>query len=321
MPGEFDIIERYFRRSGVANDVRVGIGDDAAIIAPGGDIAVAVDTLVAGVHFPDGFSPHSTGHRALAVNLSDLAAMGARPRWATLALCLPAVDVDWLEGFSSGFHELAERYEVSLIGGDTTRGQLAVTVTILGEAAGTSLLRSGAAPGDRIVVTGTLGDAAAGLRRIVAATAGAVPQDVPDADHDFLVNRFSYPVPRVEFGLAMAAVATAAIDVSDGLLADLGHVIRQSGCGAQIDLEALPLSAALLGSCDREQAEQLALTGGDDYELCLAVPAAALGRAHEIAAQTGTALTEIGEFVAGSGITGRRGADRQALDASGFQHF
>jgi thiamine-monophosphate kinase len=314
-PGEFEIIERYFTRASRDTAVEVGIGDDAAIVVASGRLAIAVDTLVAGTHFPPSATPESIGHRALAVNLSDLAAVGAVPRWATLALCLAESDPVWLDGFARGFFALADRYSVSLIGGDTTRGPLAMTVTVLGDVPGRALLRSAGTSGDRIFVSGTVGDAAAGL---------AILQSDPTstaADSRALVERFCHPEPRVALGRALTGLANACIDVSDGLIVDLGHICEQSACGAVIDLDALPLSAALRSTRTAADAEALALGGGDDYELCFTVPPARVESVVAAARAVGTPVTAIGELTAAPGIRGRRQGRIAALEAGGFRHF
>ena len=242
MIGEFEIIARYFTRPSRDADVVLGIGDDAAVLAVDGHVAVTVDTLVAGVHFPGGTAPHLLGYRLMAVNLSDLAAMGARPRWCTLALTLPSSDEPWLDGFSRGLFELADRYGVSLIGGNLSRGPLTLTLQLMGDVENAGLLtRSGGHVGDDIYVTGTLGDSSAGLTLILERSAAP-----PDSAAAALQDRFYRPVPRVGAGLALKSLATAAIDVSDGLLADLGHICKASSCGATIDVERVPLSAELL---------------------------------------------------------------------------
>ena len=273
---EFDIIRRYFARGGPARtDVALGIGDDAALVRvpPGAELAVAVDTQVDGVHFPRNTDPEAIGYKALAVNLSDLAAMGAEPAWATLALTLPAADEAWLAGFARGFSGLADQYGVELVGGDTTRGPLAVTVSVYGLVpAGTALRRAGARPGDAVYVTGTPGDAAAGLRLLqssLRSDAGLRAR---------LVERLERPRPRVAEGLALRGVASAAIDISDGLTADLGHILEASGVGATLWVDRVPLSHAfrelLAANPDARSAlGALALTGGDDYELCFTAPA------------------------------------------------
>lgn len=262
---EFDLIARIRERIAARSDVIVGIGDDAAILSmpPGQQLVVAMDTLNIGVHFPVDTAPADIGWKALAVNLSDLAAMAAAPVWCTLSLSLPQPDAAWIDGFLDGFLALAARHRVALVGGDTTRGPLSVCVTAHGLLDPRSgLLRSGARVDDDVWVTGTLGDAAAALRQWQAG--GAVDPA--------LRARLDRPTPRVAAGLALAGVAHACIDVSDGLLADLGHVCRASRVGAQIDVDALPASAALVAASDAASRRELQASGGDDYELCFTAP-------------------------------------------------
>jgi thiamine-monophosphate kinase len=273
---EFALIERFFRRAGATrSDVVVGVGDDGAVLQcpPGVELVAAIDTLVAGVHFPPDSPPASIGHRVLAVNLSDLAAMGARPAWALLALTLPRADVSWLEDFTAGFASLAREHGVALVGGDTTSGPLTVTVQVLGHVArSTALLRSGGRPGDRVFVSGTPGDAAAGL---------AIEQSklsVPGESGAYLRNRFLYPEPRIALGDRLRDHASACIDVSDGLLGDAGKLARASGCGVEIHFSDVPVSDALMQAVGAQRARELALTGGDDYELCFTVPASEVDR-------------------------------------------
>ena len=315
MSDEFEIIERWFTRPITDGTVRVGIGDDASIIDAPGSIAVAVDTLVAGTHFPEGFDARSIGHRALAVNLSDLAAVSAKPRWATLSLTLPSNDADWLDAFASGFFRLADRFGISLVGGDTTRGPLSITVGIAGNAAKATPLRSGGQVGDRIFVSGTLGDSSAALEHLedtVETRSEAVSA---------LLERFGFPEPRVDLGRGLDGCAHAAIDISDGLLADLGHICRQSGCGAELDLAGLPFSDALQRLHPTDSAEAFALHGGDDYELCFTVAPNDIGQVLDAAEATGTRVTEIGELTEGSRISGRRDGQTVTLDESGYTHF
>jgi thiamine-monophosphate kinase len=315
-PDEFEIIARYFTRSDDDAAVVLGIGDDAAVIEVGEPIVVTVDTLVGGVHFPPELQAHAVGYRALAVNVSDVASMGARPRWATLALTLPRFDADWLGDFASGFFELAERCGVDLVGGDTTRGPLTITVQLIGTLAGRqATTRGGGRVGDDVYVTGTLGDSAAAIPLFAAATRERT------AAEQALLDRFGYPPPRVEAALALAPLVSAAIDVSDGLVADLGHICERSGCGARVDLEELPLSAALLEVCTRERAERFALSGGDDYELCFT---AARGRRRAIEAAleaAGTPGRRIGELVEGHGVACCRAGRPVPIDFSGYRHF
>ena len=310
---EFELIDRWFRQSAVArDDVALGIGDDAAIVSlrPGERLVAAVDTLVAGRHFPAWFSPWEIGYRALAVNLSDLAAMGAEPRWALLALTLPRADAAWLDDFSAGFSELAVRYRVSLIGGDTTQGPLTISVTLLG-ACDQALTRAGARVGDAVFVTGTLGDAALALDD---------QTQTPSARE--LRAHFARPEPRVEAGLALRDLAHAAIDVSDGLLGDLGHILRASGVGARIDAHALPLSATARASVPLERAILAAATGGDDYELLLTAPPDRAATIFERLAAIACPVSRIGTIVEGAAAE-LIGVDGQPLriERAGFQHF
>jgi len=312
--GEFELIDRFFDRPRSDPGIEIGIGDDAAVVRADGPLAVAADTLVGGVHFPPELEPRAIGHRALAVNLSDLAAMGARPRWATLALTLPCAETQWLEAFADGFFALADRYEVALIGGDTTRGPLTVTVQVIGMLESRPpLLRSGGLADDGIWVTGTLGDAAAGLAALAAEAKG------PAAE--WLGHRFAYPDPRVAIGLALTAVAHAAIDVSDGLVADLGHVCDASGLGAEIDVARLPLSPALIERAGTERAREYALTGGDDYELCFTAAADAADTLEQLAAACGTPVTRIGRLVRERGVHPILDGRPVPLAAAGFRHF
>jgi thiamine-monophosphate kinase len=315
--GEFEIIARYFTRAGSDRDVILGIGDDAAVIAVDGHVAVTVDTLVAGVHFPDGMAPHLLGHRLMAVNLSDLAAMGARPRWSTLGLTMPAADELWLDGFSRGLFELADRYGVSLVGGNLSRGPLTLTMQLMGTVEPKNMLtRAGGHVGDDIYVTGTLGDSSAGIMLILERS--AAPQGSAAAA---LKERFYRPVPRVGAGLKLGPLATAAIDVSDGLLADLGHICKASGCGATIDVERVPLSAELLSLFPPQEALAHALGGGDDYELCFTAPPS---RAEEIEAALEAAATpvrRVGQLAAGQTVVCRRDGEPFAPAMRGFRHF
>lgn len=311
---EFELIDRFFRRPPTDPAVEVGIGDDAAVLRVDAPLVVAVDTLVGGVHFPPDLVPDAVGHRALAVNLSDFAAMGAVPRWATLALTLPDADAGWVESFCEGFFALADRFGVSLVGGDTTRGPLAVTVELMGATlpAG-ALLRSGGAVGDDVYVTGTLGDAAAGLAALAGgASSGAAAR---------LIERFARPEPRLDLGLALTAVASAAIDVSDGLVADLGHVCRASGCGARIDLEGLPLSSELLDQCTLDRAREYALGGGDDYELCFTAAAGMGEQVLDLARDCETPVARIGSLTSGSGVVCALDGRPVPIAVSGFRHF
>jgi len=317
--GEFDIIEGIFaahppRRS----DVHVGAGDDCAVLAPplGRRLAVSVDTMVEGVHFTNAMAPGRVGYRSLAASLSDLAAMGAEPAWATLALTVPRADLVWLREFHAGFDALASEHGMDLVGGDLTRGPLAVTVQVHGfvPCAG-ALLRSGARPGDRVVVTGTVGDAAGGL----ACTLDSVPAS--EEDRVYLLNRFERPEPRIAVGQALCGSAHAAIDISDGLLQDLGHILRLSHVGAEIDAESVPRSIPLRRLFGDEDSLRMALSGGDDYELCFTCAPRTLTELQRQFRASGVALTDIGTIVEVKGLQiMRRGAPIMAAQ-QGFQHF
>jgi thiamine-monophosphate kinase len=319
--GEFDLIRRYFGKSGALrrdSGVLVGIGDDAALLElPAGmDLVAAVDTIVSGRHFLDGASARSVGHRAMAVNLSDMAAMGAKPAWATLALTMPSADPGWLEQFAAGLLGVADKYAVELVGGDTTRGPLTVSVQILGYVPhGRALRRGGGKAGDMLIVSGTLGDAAAGLAFSKRAPSQA------SAQVDALIRRFDYPEARVQLGIAARQLANAAMDLSDGLVGDLPKLARASGLGAHVDVEKLPLSAALRGSVDIRQARDWALGGGDDYELLLAVPPAKFRELSGLADQLNLTLTPIGELRAGEGTSWSLNGCEFAPSIAGYDHF
>jgi thiamine-monophosphate kinase len=313
---EFSLIDQYFRRPGAGRaDVALGIGDDAALlrVPEGQELVVTVDSLVAGVHFPPDTPPGDIGHKALAVNLSDLAAMGATPAWATLALTLPSADHDWLQAFAAGFFALADAHSVRLVGGDTTHGPLSITIQAMGLVPqGQALCRSGARDGDAILVTGTLGGAALALVQR------------PDAD-PALRECLDRPQPRVAAGLALRGLASSAIDISDGLLADLGHVTRASGVAAELWVDALPRSESFttaLGGAERPGWYDLPLSGGDDYELCFTLPAAQLETASARLAKLDLAVTQVGWIRAGQGIRCRHedGSDYQPA-TRGYDHF
>ena len=291
--GEFDLIARIRARVATRADVVLGIGDDAALLAPppGRQLVVTADTLNDGVHFPRGTSPADVGWKALAVNLSDLASMGAEPAWCTLSLSLPQSDPAWIEGFLDGFLALAGQHGIALVGGDTTRGPLSIAVTAMGLVEpGRALRRDGARVGDEVWVTGTLGDAAGGLALLDR-------EPVPA-----LRARLDRPTPRVAAGRALAGIATACVDVSDGLLADLGHVCARSHVAAHLDVDALPASAALREAFGEADRIALQASGGDDYELCFTAPADAGADIDAVSAQLGLRFTRIGRIVAGEGV-------------------
>ena len=319
---EFALIDRHFQRAPRDAAVRVGIGDDAAVIAPtpGMELVLSVDMLVEGSHFFASTDAVRLGHKALAVNLSDLAAMGAMPRFALLAGALPDADDAWLAAFMTGFRALAERFGVELVGGDTTRGPRNLCVTIVGEVpAGKALTRAGARAGDDVYVSGTIGDAALAL---------AVLQTRSTLDAGALASlreRLERPEPRIALGLRLRDVASAAIDLSDGLTGDLGHILERSNVGATIDLSALPgsqlLTSKLVGG-ERQLALACLLAGGDDYELCFCVPSAKRARIAAIATEADVPLTRIGEITMERGLVVRdeRGAPLRDLPRA-FDHF
>ena len=314
--GEFELIDRCFKAlTPDRADVVLGIGDDAALLRlPAGCLLVTcVDTLVEGVHFPPDMDPDDIGYRAAAVNLSDLAAMGATPRWALLALSLPASNEKWLTGFARGLREALLPFGVGLVGGDTTRGPLTISVQLMGSVPddGHLLVRGGARPGDVLCVSGTPGDAAGGLARW--------GQDPPDS---LLLQRFRRPTPRVALGQGLRGLASACIDVSDGLLADAGHIAEASGCGLQIDASRLPVSAALHTAMGQRPALEAALSGGDDYELCFTVPPARLPEVEALAAKVDCRVTPIGAVVAGRGVDLKHGDGLgHTGGAGGYRHF
>ena len=312
---EFALIGRYFRRAilqqaGGHAAVVLGIGDDAAVLEtpPDCQLVISTDSLVQGVHFPEHYSPADLGYRALAVAVSDLAAMTARPLGFTLALTLPKVDEAWLKGFSDGLAQAAVEHRISLVGGDTTRGPLNIGVTVFGKVAtGTALRRSGAQPGDLLCVGGSLGDGAAGLAVVLGEP---LPGTLEQLDRDYLSARFWRPRAQLELGVALSGMATAGLDVSDGLLQDAGHLARASGVALQLQSAALPSSSALQ-AWPPEQQRQWMLQGGDDYVLLFTLPADQLDRLR------GWAVSVIGRVEAGEGVW----LDGEKVAAGGYQHF
>ena len=291
MPSEFDLIARYFARP--TPQAVLGPGDDCALIAPasGMELAITTDMLVSGTHFLPETDPFQLGWKTLAVNISDLAAMGARPRWVLLAGSLPDADESWIAQLADGLFSCARRFAVDLIGGDTTRGPLSIAVTAMGLVEpGRALRRDGARVGDEVWVTGTLGDAAGGLALLDR-------EPVPA-----LRARLDRPTPRVAAGRALAGIATACVDVSDGLLADLGHVCARSHAAAHLDVDALPASAALREAFGEADRIALQASGGDDYELCFTAPADAGADIGAVSAQLGLRITRIGRIVVGEGV-------------------
>jgi len=313
---EFALIDRIRARSRARDDVVLGIGDDAALLQPaiGHWLAVTADTLNSGVHFPPETLPEDIGWKALAVNLSDLAAMGATPVWGTLALSLPEAEAPWIDAFADGFFELADAHGWQLIGGDTTRGPLSLSVTAFGQVPyGQALRRDGAQVGDDIWVSGTLGDAAGALW-LWREGGLDVTRAAQDDGMEYLRQRLLRPTPRVTLGHALRGVANAAVDISDGLLADLGHVAARSGVRAQVWSDALPISPALAHLLGNDVARDCSVQGGDDYELCFTAPAHHRDTLHALA--LGVSIKCIGRVVEGSGVycDGYDGL-------RGYQHF
>ena len=316
---EFSLIERYFCNDQRGEAVVTGIGDDAAVLNLQLDeqLVTSVDTLLADVHFPSSAAPEDIATRALHVNLSDLAAMGARPLGFLLALTLPEADAQWLEAFSESLARDASTYQCPLIGGDTTGGPLAISITVFGSVPkGQALLRSGASEGDSIYVTGTLGDAAAALSFIK----GFLNKGFVESE--YLLSRFYRPEPRLQEGTRLIGQASAAIDISDGLLADLGHIVRRSNVRAEIELARLPLSRALMTAGNHVQSLEWALTGGDDYELCFTVPCENV-QAIEQMIQAGLLnASKIGRIIAGQGVIClNEHGEEVRFEKEGFRHF
>jgi thiamine-monophosphate kinase len=315
---ESELIEHYFRHLGAArDDVVLGIGDDAALLRVPSDtqLVLTTDALIEGVHFLPGAPARSLGHRALAVNLSDIAAMGASPCWALLALNMPSADARWLEEFAAGFDAPARAHGVALVGGNLSRGALSITVQLAGLVPnGAALRRAGARAGDALYVSGSIGDAAAGLKCLQGALAPS------PAAREYLQRRFEYPTPRVELGVGLRGLASACIDLSDGMLADAQRLLQASSCGASIELERLPLSAALRETCG-EAAWQQGLSGAEDYELCFSAPTAHESAIEALAARTATPVSRVGRVEAGSGVTLKLHNVVMQFAASGFDHF
>jgi thiamine-monophosphate kinase len=322
MSKEFEIIETIFTRSRrPAASVVLGIGDDAALTRcpEGCDLVTATDALVAGTHFLAEAPAESVGHRSLAVNLSDIAAMAAEPLWASLAISLPGADSAWLKAFAEGFFSLADHFGIDLIGGDTVRGALSAVVTLQGcVPRGNAIRRSGARPGDHIFVTGFPGEAEAGRRLAtgeLATDAGSV--EAVSA----LVQKFQYPQPRVMEALALRGIASAMIDLSDGLHVDLERLLVASNAGARLDVDQVPASPHLGGLHDLPQFTEQVLVGGEDYELCFTVPADSLGAFHRAADLWGCPATCLGQVSSEAGLQWFRDGDSYAVPDSGFEHF
>lgn len=317
MASEFDLIRQYFTRP--TSHTNLGVGDDAALLTvdQGHELAISVDMLVADTHFLADTNPWQLGWKSLAVNISDMAAMGAEPKWATLAIALPTADENWIAAFAEGFFACAERFNADLIGGDTTRGPLCISVQIMGQVpTGQALRRDGAKTGDDIWVSGHLGDAALALNHLLS------KHPLTDDELALTLPALLQPQPRVTLGLALRNIAHSAIDISDGLLADLGHILKASSLGAELCLDDIPRSATMQQHLTNPSVLNMLLAGGDDYELCFTSPADMHNRILQIATETGLALSRIGKTRAEPGLLVH---DRQGnlieTGAIGFDHF
>lgn len=315
--GEFELIRRYFDRGFTSSSVSLGVGDDCALlrVPENRELAVSVDTLVAGVHFPENGDPQKIAHRALSVSLSDLAAMSADPHWFTLCITLPDADENWLAGFSKGLFEAATQYDCELVGGDTTRGPLSLSLQVMGSVpSDLALRRSGACVGDSLFVTGTVGDGAAALAAMLRKV------KVSHEAYGYLMQRYYQPRPCFKEAQALRGIASSAIDVSDGLAQDLSHICVASQVGAIIDLPALPISSAVEACGTTSQQREWALHGGDDYQLCFTVPPENLVKL-EKCIDRGLKATHIGEIIAEQQLMGRTQGKLYPLKKSGYQHF
>lgn len=322
---EFDLINRYFKVGQTPQSVKLDKGDDCALVIPNfeltnASLAITTDTLNSGTHFLPDIHPHALAYRCLATNLSDLAAMGAKPKWFSLALSLPKALSDnqtWLAQFSEGLFELANQHHIHLIGGDTTSGPLSITINAMGEVDHQKAhKRSGAKAQDKIFVSGTLGDAAGALEFLLKKT-----QPKNKNIQETLLARFNYPSARVELGTRLLGLASSAIDISDGLLADLQHILQASDVGARIDIAKLPCSDSLLAQYSTAQAQQLAATGGDDYELCFTVPADKVNELNQLSQQLDLPLTCIGEIRSDKSFVVNHNNKPTQISQTGYQHF
>lgn len=316
MTPEFDLIAKYFTRP--AANVDLGVGDDAALlrVSPGQQLAISVDMLVAGIHFFQDAAPYEIGWKSMAVNISDMAAMGALPKWATLAIALPALNASWLAEFSRGLFACADCFNVALIGGDTTRGPLTISVQIMGEVPiGNALCRSGAQAGEDIWVSGHLGNAALGLKYLQQQLV------LDSAVAECCLNALHRPIPRVALGSALHNLATSCIDVSDGLLADLGHILKASGLGAQLELDTIACHAYVREHLDNPMLQQCMLAGGDDYELAFTAPASERQSIYQLGQQLNLPLSLIGKTTGNPDFQVLYKQQPLAILKKGFDHF
>ncbi len=315
MTSEFDLIQQYFTKP--TRHTALGVGDDAALIQVknGFQLAVSTDMLVAGTHFFADAAPYGIGWKALAVNVSDMAAMGAQPKWATLALALPEMNQVWLSEFSRGFFACADAFDIDLIGGDTTRGSMNISVTIMGEVPQhQALKRAGAQIGDDIWVSGQLGSAAAGLAHLQG-------KIILQNELEFCLEALNTPAPQAALGLALRGIATSCIDISDGLLADLGHILKASNCGATVDLEKIPCIELIKINLENPQFQTFILAGGDDYELCFTAPPNKREAINNLSKQLNLSLTNIGKTLMDIGLQAIYKNIILTLPKQGFDHF
>ncbi len=317
MASEFDLIHRYFTRP--TKQTILGVGDDAALVklSPGMELAISTDMLVAGTHFFTDADPYRLGWKTLAVNLSDMAAMGALAKWATLAIAMPNADENWIAEFAQGFFACADAYQIDLIGGDTSRGPLTLSVTIMGEVpSGQALRRDGAKVGDGVWVSGTLGNAAMAL----AALQGTY--QLSSAELEAYLPALHTPEPRVELGLELRGLATSAIDISDGLLADLGHILQRSNVGVEIQLKDIPCSKVVGNHLASEQVQKMVLAGGDDYELCFTAPQSAHAAIVMVGEKLNLQVTRIGQITDSHGlqVIGLNN-EIMPIEKTGYDHF
>ncbi len=313
--GEFELIRQTFQKATSRQDVTLGVGDDCALVEVSEQeaLAVTVDTLVSGIHFFENVDPESLGHKALAVNLSDLAAMGADPAWCTLALTLPEVETAWVEGFARGFFNLASRHKVALIGGDTTRGPLSITVQAMGKIPkGSALTRSGAQPGDTVWLSGSVGSAGLGL---------AIRKGLYALSDPVAIKSLEWPTPRVELGKGLRGIAKACIDVSDGLLQDLGHILRASHCGARVDMERVPVLKTVAHYADQIAQPEFAMSAGDDYELCFTADESQSEVIRRLLERLGLEGTPIGKVTSEQGLHLIQHGEPFIPVRAGYVHF
>ena len=316
MTPEFNLIKQYF--TAPTRHTSLGIGDDAALISMGADMQLAIssDMLVAGTHFFADAAPYDIGWKALAVNVSDMAAMGARAKWATLAMALPELNESWLAEFSRGFFACSAEFNIDLIGGDTTRGPLNISVTIMGEVPfDMALRRNGAKVDDDIWVSGQLGSAALGLAHLQDKT------HVPKVALFACLNALHTPMPRAALGLALRGIATSCIDISDGLLADLGHILTASNCGAKIALEKIPCIELLKNNLHNPQFQAAILAGGDDYELCFTAPKSKREEVNALSKKLNVQISHIGTTLMAIGLQADYKNKKLVLLKQGFDHF